>query len=406
MAKKVRPNPVRQLILVGLAVVGLGVGYGLGYLFKAPRPAPVAEPQPQPVAEPAVAPAPTPAAQADAAHPALPPPNTVLPEDAVVAPGPVRAYEEALPKEIVVTVERLGSPKPATGPAPAAAQDTSPPAAPPPAAPDAAAPASQPPPPASQRAEQSAADGPAPAAAWRAQAVAVTPDGRPMIAIVFDDLGIDKARTRRAVDLPGPLSMSFLTYATHLDEQTAAARAAGHEIWLHMPMEPGSRQIDPGPKALLTSLDEAALRANLRWSLDRFAGYVGINNHMGSRFTANLAGMRLVMAELKERGLAFLDSVTSGASKSRQAAAEAGVDFTTRNIFIDHEDDIAAIQRQLAQIEALARKQGHAIAIGHPREKTLAAITPWLESLDARGFQLAPVSAFLTPPNAEVAAKK
>jgi len=98
---------------------------------------------------------------------------------------------------------------------------------------------------------------------------------------------------------------------------------------------------------------------------------------------------------LNRRGLAFLDSVTSGQSQGRQAAVAAGVDFAIRNIFIDHQNDVTMINQQLAKIEVLARKQGHAIAIGHPREKTLQAITPWLKGLEEKGFQLVPVSTLL-----------
>ncbi|MEK9726043.1 MAG: divergent polysaccharide deacetylase family protein, partial [Rhodospirillaceae bacterium] len=166
-----------------------------------------------------------------------------------------------------------------------------------------------------------------------------------------------------------------------------------------------SQQVDPGPHALLTGLAPQALQANLTWSLDRFSGYVGINNHMGSRFTAAADGMDRVMAELKARGLAFLDSVTSGRSQGSRAATRAGVDFAVRNIFIDHQDDLATIRTQLGRIERLAHDQGHAIAIGHPREKTLAAIAPWLDSLEDKGFQLVPVSALLHRPGAKLADK-
>ncbi len=389
--RKIRPNPLRQLILVGLAVVGLALGYGLGFVFKAAPPEPAAKSaHPAPVAEKPQPTVPTPA------HPQLPPPNVVLPEDVDAGnTGPVRAYEEALPKEIVVTVERIGPSPPSAptrteAPSPPTTQTEAPPSKKA-TVPVLAETASLPNPPM-----------PAPSdtqpPVWQHHAVKVKRDGRPMIAIVFDDLGIDKSRTARAIALPGPLSMSFLTYATRLDMQTAAARGAGHEIWMHVPMEPGSATIDPGPHVLLTGLSRNELLSNLRWSLDQFDGYVGINNHMGSRFTADASGMDVVMKELKARGLAFLDSVTSGASKGRRAALAAGVDFASRNIFIDHEDDIGTIEKQLAKIESLARKQGHAVAIGHPREKTLRAITPWLKNLSQRGFQLVPVSVLLQQP--------
>ena len=366
--RTIRPNPKRQGILVALALVGLAIGYGLGFVFKpatAPpavksRYAPPVKGQSPPLAQLST----ENKAKLAPKAPTLPIPNVVLPENALPqGEGPVRAYEEALPKEVVVTVERLGVPKalPAT-PVELAAV-----------------------PPATVKAPKT----------WHKYAIPVAPDGRPMIAIVFDDLGIDKSRTRRAIALPGPMSMSFLTYAKRAAEQIGAAREAGHEIWMHVPMEPSSRSIDPGPKVLLREASPEELASSLEWSLDRFEGYVGINNHMGSRFTTYLPGMEVLMAELNRRGLAFLDSVTSGRSMGRKAAVAAGVDFAIRNIFIDHQNDVAMINQQLAKIEALARKQGYAIAIGHPREKTLQAITPWLKGLEEKGFQLVPVSTLL-----------
>jgi len=366
--RTIRPNPKRQGILVALALVGLAIGYGLGFVFKpatAPpavksRYAPPVKGQSPPLAQLST----ENKAKLAPKAPTLPIPNVVLPENALPqGEGPVRAYEEALPKEVVVTVERLGVPKaPPAKPVELTAV-----------------------PPAAVKAPKT----------WHKYAIPVAPDGRPMIAIVFDDLGIDKSRTRRAIALPGPMSMSFLTYAKRAAEQIGAAREAGHEIWMHVPMEPSSRSIDPGPKVLLREASPEELASSLEWSLDRFEGYVGINNHMGSRFTTYLPGMEVLMAELNRRGLAFLDSVTSGRSMGRKAAVAAGVDFAIRNIFIDHQNDVDMINQQLAKIEALARKQGHAIAIGHPREKTLQAITPWLKGLEEKGFQLVPVSTLL-----------
>ena len=114
---------------------------------------------------------------------------------------------------------------------------------------------------------------------------------RPLVAIVLDDLGLDRARTAEATRLRGPLTMSFMTYAGDLGEQTEAARRAGHELFLHVPMEAVDRHADPGPRGLLTALSREENLARLRWGLGRVAGFVGINNHMGSKFTADAHSM-------------------------------------------------------------------------------------------------------------------
>jgi polysaccharide deacetylase 2 family uncharacterized protein YibQ len=119
---------------------------------------------------------------------------------------------------------------------------------------------------------------------------------------------------------------------------------------------------------------------------------------MGSRFTANLEGIRLVMEELKKRDLMFLDSITSVRSVAQRAAREAGVPFIGRNIFIDHLDETPEIIKRLAEVERLARKSGYAVAIGHPREKTLRVIGPWLDTIESKGFRLVPLSALIKKP--------
>ena len=220
----------------------------------------------------------------------------------------------------------------------------------------------------------------------------------PKIAIVIDDLGIDLSRSSRTIKLKGPLTLSFLTYAPKLKKQTKEARNAGHELWMHMPMEPHSLSVDPGLNVLLTGLPREELQAAIQWNLKQFSDYVGINNHMGSRFTADLKSVRIFMRELKKHNLMFLDSRTSSHSVTERAAIEVGVPFIVRNIFIDHFDETGEIRKSLAQVERLALKSGYAVAIGHPRDKTLREIGPWLNSIENRGFQLVPLSTLIKRP--------
>ncbi|MFM7345034.1 MAG: divergent polysaccharide deacetylase family protein, partial [Tagaea sp.] len=127
------------------------------------------------------------------------------------------------------------------------------------------------------------------------------------VAIVIDDLGMDPARTARLASLPGPLTFAFLSYAPDIDGQSRAARGRGHEILLHMPMEPEGRE-DPGPGALRVALSDDDIRARTAAALDRLPLALGLNNHMGSRFTRDPRAMRPVLEELASRGLLFLDS--------------------------------------------------------------------------------------------------
>ena len=224
------------------------------------------------------------------------------------------------------------------------------------------------------------------------------PDIRPVIVLVIDDMGVDQKRSAKIIALKGPLTLSFLTYARDLARQTAAARKAGHELMLHVSMEPQSKSVDPGPNVLLVGLDSAELRRRLVWGLDRFQGFVGINNHMGSKFTGNADGMQVVMDVLKERRLFFLDSRTSGRTVGAKLARLAGVPVVERNIFLDNVNDEAAVLARLAETERLARRQGVAIAIGHPRDGTLKALGKWLPQVDSKGFRLLPITAVIPKP--------
>jgi polysaccharide deacetylase 2 family uncharacterized protein YibQ len=284
----------------------------------------------------------------------------------------------------------------AAAPAPAPAPIPAPPA-------PAASPAPSPPPTVEPATEPSLAALPAPPPAiesgpptWLRNAVAVPDTGsRPIIAIVIDDLGLNRVNTARVSDLPGPLTMAFLTYAGDLRRQTAAAHRAGHELMVHMAMEPLGESVDPGPDALHIAAPPGQLMAQLRHNLDAFDGYVGINNHMGSRFTASEPEMRLVLAELKSRGLLFLDSRTTAESVGAAVATQLDVPFAERDVFLDNVQSADAVEARLAEVERIARSRGQAIAIGHPHDATIAALAAWLPTLQARGFALVPLSAIV-----------
>lgn len=231
---------------------------------------------------------------------------------------------------------------------------------------------------------------------WLAYAVSVPNiDTRPMIAIVFDDLGIDQARSRRTIALPPPLTFAFLPYGYNLREMVGEARRRGHEILVHVPMAPLNLGVDPGPNALQRELGPAEILRRLDWDLSQFEGYIGINNHMGSRFTADRESMRLVLQEVKRRGLVFMDSVTTTDTAGYPLAAEMGVPFAVRDVFLDHVIAEEAIRRQLQRVEETARQQGHAIAIGHPHDETITVVSAWMRDVEARGFRLVPLSAII-----------
>ena len=232
--------------------------------------------------------------------------------------------------------------------------------------------------------------------AWLANAAAMPAvNGRPMIALVIDDLGLSQRKARRTIALPAPLTLAFLPYAHNLPALADAGRRAGHELLVHVNMEPKDHDVDPGQNALLTSLGDDELRRRLEWALGRFDGYIGINNHMGSRFTEWPEGMEIVIETLKRRGLLYLDSVTSDKSVGPALARAHGEPYASRDVFLDHDRHPDSIARQLRQTERIARRRGYAIAIGHPYDVTFEALQHWLPDVVRRGFVMVPLSAIV-----------
>jgi polysaccharide deacetylase 2 family uncharacterized protein YibQ len=235
--------------------------------------------------------------------------------------------------------------------------------------------------------------------AWRRHAVpAAKPFKGPVIALVIDDLGLNRPNTRRTIELPGPLTLAFMTYAETLQTFADKARSNGHELLVHFPMAPRDPRYDPGPNALRAELSKDELARRLAWGLSRFEGFVGVNNHMGSGFTTSIPGMAQVMVELKARGLLYLDSLTVPGAVGAPLADRLGVPFAIRDVFIDNDQDRAAIRRQLRQLERVAERRGAAIGIGHPHDSTIQELAVWLPEVQKRGFTLVPISALVRTP--------
>lgn len=224
----------------------------------------------------------------------------------------------------------------------------------------------------------------------------VVPKGQSRIAIVIDDVGLDMSGSRRAVALPSFITLSYIPYSTRLHEQTKEAREAGHELLLHMPMEPmGSA--DPGPGALLLKLSQDEIRQRLDTALASFVGFDGMNNHMGSKFTANTEAMELVINELQQRNVFFLDSRTSAQSVGATIARQHGLPNISRDVFLDDDMSAKAVRIQLEQTERVARHKGSAVAIGHPHAVTLQALEEWIPDAQKRGFTFVPLNSLVKP---------
>mgnify|MGYP000446876029 CR=1 FL=1 len=222
----------------------------------------------------------------------------------------------------------------------------------------------------------------------------IRPGKEPLLAIVIDDMGPPPTMTHRAIQLPAPVTLSFLPYAEDLPATTAAARAHGHEVYLHLPMEPIGNA-DPGPNAILVGLDPEEFDRRLSWAFERVPLATGLNNHMGSRATSEPESMLKVLREVRRHGMTFVDSRTSPLSVGDGLAAQLGIPHAARDVFLDNSPAPAAILRQLTEAERLARRRGHALAIGHPYPTTLAVLDSWLPAAQARGLKLVTASGLI-----------
>lgn len=197
----------------------------------------------------------------------------------------------------------------------------------------------------------------------------------PMVAIIIDDMGYHKKIGNELLELPMNLTFSFLAAAPFTAELEEKAYQAGRCIFLHLPMEPKSKEWDPGPGSLLTGQTKEEQAQFFHQNLQAIPHAVGVNNHMGSLYTENREAMDSLMLLLDAQGLLFVDSFTTSASKGLVAAKAAGIPSARRHIFLDNVHSQDKVCAQLQQLVIHAEEKGWAIGIGHPNDATLAALT-------------------------------
>ncbi len=194
------------------------------------------------------------------------------------------------------------------------------------------------------------------------------------IAIIVDDIGFSRSRARHFLALDIPLTFSILPQVPFTRELAETLYSAGHEIMLHQPMEPVNSKYNPGPGALYIADRQQAIVAAIEKNISEIPHVTGVNNHMGSKFTADSEKMRQALGVVKSKALFFVDSMTTHRSKGYPTANRLGITAARRNIFLDNCLTVPAILAQLEKLQQVALKTGRALAIGHPFPETAAAI--------------------------------
>jgi hypothetical protein len=214
---------------------------------------------------------------------------------------------------------------------------------------------------------------------------ATTPQKTALLAVVIDDMGINQPRTREMITLKAPLTSSFLTYGKNLEELAQAARQAGHELMIHVPMEPqGPASLAPDTLMTAMSNDEIAERFDVMLEKFKNLPIRGVNNHMGSKLTTDSEKLNVVIKALEGKNLFFMDSKTIASSVAGKVAKQDGVPFIARDVFLDNVNELAAVKKQLKAAEKTALKKGWAVAIGHPKSQTYQALKEWIENHDPK----------------------
>ncbi len=249
-----------------------------------------------------------------------------------------------------------------------------------------------------------AGDGRLPAQVY-ARPVRIAPlpgGGQPArIALFIGGMGISVSGTSRAINvLPEEITLGFAPYGRNLQGWVNKARRNGHEIMLQLPMEPFDYpDNDPGPHTLLSSVSAKENLTRLKWLMTRFAGYFGVTNYMGARFTSRTESLGPVLSWIGKRGVFFLDDGRSRRSKIAGMAVTAGIKVKVATMVIDDGQTPDSIRTRLAGLEAEAKKRGLVIGVGTGLPLTIKTVAKWAKSLKKRGIVLIPVSAAFTSSN-------
>ncbi len=210
----------------------------------------------------------------------------------------------------------------------------------------------------------------------------------PRLAVIIDDLGYELASSERLFALPFHMTAAVLPNHPFSAQVAERANQRGFQVILHLPMESAAGDEKAEASELRAGMTPQEISRTLDEMLAGVPHAAGVNNHQGSRATADAALMRSLVAALRSRHLFLVDSRTSSDSVAYNSARAAGLAAANRTIFLDDVAAPAAIAAQLALAERQARERGWALAIGHPYRATLDVLTESLPGIEARDVRL------------------
>ncbi|MBI4683069.1 MAG: divergent polysaccharide deacetylase family protein [Nitrospirae bacterium] len=192
----------------------------------------------------------------------------------------------------------------------------------------------------------------------------------PKIAIVIDDLGPSRKLAEDVLNIKSPLTLSILPQQDYSAWIADEGKRRGRDVMIHIPME-ASKPLRLGKGGLYTWMTDREIAETIEEDLRSVPYVKGANNHMGSAFTRDERAMNAMLSELKKRRLFFLDSLTSADSAGIRLANTLGLEAFHRDVFLDDSSDPVKIDVQWKRLMKIAKKNGRAIALAHPRKNTL-----------------------------------
>ncbi|MBI1818830.1 MAG: divergent polysaccharide deacetylase family protein [Nitrospirae bacterium] len=230
----------------------------------------------------------------------------------------------------------------------------------------------------------------------RESAPLLKPEIRPgdRIAVLIDDLGTNFKEFERLRRIDSHLSFAILPFQPYSVKIAKKAHYYHQDVLLHLPMEPENHH-HPGKGAIDHLMTKEEIVRQVRLDLRAFPYVQGVNNHMGSRMTADREEMVLVLKEVRAKDLFFVDSRTTSESIAYEVAHDIGIKSAERHVFLDDSDRPEDIRKELRRLVYLSHQRGSAIAIGHPRPNTMKALEEFIPHLHEEEIELVPISALV-----------
>ena len=215
------------------------------------------------------------------------------------------------------------------------------------------------------------------------------------MAIIIDDFGYTREPIAGFANMGRPITFAVLPYRAYSNEAATRALSAGHLVMLHLPLEPLSAAEETEPTVITVAMSDEEIKDRVANAIAATPGVKGVNNHQGSKATADHRVMKAVLGVIKANNLFFVDSRTNGKTIAAETSRQLGLGTGENELFLDNSSDIELIKDQLRKAVKMAQKNGNVTVIGHARPNTVIAVREMIPEIEAGGIRLVYVNELL-----------